>query len=82
VKITVDFDDELSPSHIALIMEAVRTSEKMVFHNETKRRLIPEGYNLQILIQSVFCVAKLSVMAILQNSELMLAQTLNLCVDI
>jgi hypothetical protein len=32
---------------IALMMEAVRTSETSVYSNETTRRYIPEGSNLQ-----------------------------------
>jgi hypothetical protein len=33
---------------IALMMEAVRTSETSFFSNETTRHYIPEGFNLPI----------------------------------
>jgi hypothetical protein len=35
---------------IALMMEAVRTSEKAVYSNETTRRYIPEGSNLWTIL--------------------------------
>jgi predicted secreted protein len=35
-------------SLIALMMEAVRTSETSVYSNETTARYIPEGSNLQV----------------------------------
>jgi hypothetical protein len=35
---------------IALVMEAVHTSEVSVYFSETIQRYIPEGYLLQIII--------------------------------
>jgi hypothetical protein len=32
---------------LALIMEAVRTSETQIYFNDTTRRCIPQGYYLQ-----------------------------------
>jgi hypothetical protein len=37
----------LSMLFIALMMEAVRTSETLVYSSETTRRYIPEGSHLQ-----------------------------------
>jgi hypothetical protein len=36
---------------IALMMEGINTSETSVFCNDTIRRYIPEGYNLQFYLQ-------------------------------
>jgi hypothetical protein len=36
---------------IALVMEAVRTSETLVYYNETTRRNIREGYYVHIFVR-------------------------------
>jgi hypothetical protein len=50
-----DVSEVRAASIIRAMMEVVRTSETSVYYNETTRRNIPEGTNLQLFILLTEC---------------------------